>query len=85
MNPAREYNLYIRAFYYHEQVFWLCRDLAITKKTDLGMPFQDRIGRHILPIPPAPAVFDQRVIDVGAIRQKHFGNRPLLLVEAVSL
>lgn len=29
------------------------------------------IPRRILPIPPAPAVFDQHVIDVGAIGQDH--------------
>jgi hypothetical protein len=33
----------------------------------LLQPFQHRIPRRILPIPPAPTVFDQRVIDVGAI------------------
>jgi len=29
---------------------------------------QHRIPWRILPIPPAPALFDQRVINVGAIR-----------------
>ena len=29
------------------------------------------VSRGILPIPPAPAVFDQRVIDVGAIGKDH--------------
>ena len=33
----------------------------------------------------APAVFDQRAIDVGAIRQKHIGKSAPVLVEAVSL
>jgi hypothetical protein len=35
----------------------------------LLQPFKHCISWRILPIPPAPAVFDQRVIDVGAIRQ----------------
>jgi hypothetical protein len=38
-----------------------------------------------LPIPPAPAVFDQCVIGVGAIGQDHILNGALLLVVAVSL
>ena len=35
---------------------------------------QHCISRRILPIPPAPAVFDQCVIDVGAIQQEHIGK-----------
>jgi len=34
---------------------------------------------------PAPAVLDQRVIDVGAIRQEHIGKGAPVLVQAVSL
>jgi hypothetical protein len=30
-------------------------------------PFQHRIPRRILPIPPAPVIFDQCVIDIGAV------------------
>jgi hypothetical protein len=37
--------------------------------------FKDRIPQRILPVPPAPALLDQRVIDVGAIGQEHIGNR----------
>ena len=51
----------------------------------LLQPFKHRIPRRILPIPPAPAVFDQRVIDVGAIRQEHIGKGAPVLVEAVRL
>jgi hypothetical protein len=36
--------------------------------------FEHGIPWCILPIPPAPAVFDQRVIDVGAIRQEHISK-----------
>jgi hypothetical protein len=36
-------------------------------------------------MPPAPAVFDQRVIDVGAIGQDHVSNGALVLVEAIGL
>ena len=48
-------------------------------------PFKHRITRRILPIPPAPAVFDQRVIDVGPIGQDHIANGALVLVVTVSL
>lgn len=48
-------------------------------------PFQHRIPWRILPVPPAPAVFDQRVIDVGPIGQEHIGNGALVLVFAVRL
>ena len=46
-------------------------------------PFWFRITRRILPIPPAPAVFDQRVVNVGAIAQEHIGKGTLVLVLAV--
>jgi hypothetical protein len=36
-------------------------------------------------MPPTPAVFDQGVIDVGAIGQEHIGKGALVLVEAVRL
>ena len=39
----------------------------------------------ILPIPPAPTVFDQRVVDVGAIEQKHVSKGAPVLVLAVGL
>ena len=35
---------------------------------------QHRIPWCIFPIPPAPAVFDQCVIDVGAIGQEYIGT-----------
>jgi hypothetical protein len=47
--------------------------------------FENSITLRILPISPAPALFDQRVIDVGAIRQKYVGNGAPMLVEAVRL
>ena len=40
----------------------------------LLQPFQNRIIWRILSITPAPAVFDQRVSDVGPIGQKHISN-----------
>jgi len=47
-------------------------------------PFQHRIPRRILPIPPPPAVFGQRVIHVGAIKQEHLGKGTPVLVLAVN-
>jgi hypothetical protein len=41
--------------------------------------------RRILPIPPAPAFLDQRMVHIGSIRQNYIGNRAPVLVEAVSL
>jgi hypothetical protein len=38
----------------------------------------------IFSIPPAPTLFDQLVIDVGAIRQKHIGKGATALVLAIS-
>jgi hypothetical protein len=38
-----------------------------------------------LPIPPAPAAFDQRMIDVGAIEQEHVSKGAPVLVLAVGL
>jgi hypothetical protein len=39
----------------------------------------------IFPIPPAPAIFDQRVIGVGSIGQNHLADRApkLVLAECV--
>jgi hypothetical protein len=36
------------------------------------------------PIPPAPAVFDQRVVDIRAIGQEHIGNGVRVLVVAAA-
>jgi len=44
-----------------------------------------RITGRILPIPPAPAVFDQRVIDVRTIFQDHISNSSVILVLAECL
>ena len=46
-------------------------------------PFEHRFHRRILPIPPAPAVIDQHVIDVGSIRQEDITKGAPILVEAV--
>jgi hypothetical protein len=44
------------------------------------------LARRIFPIPPAPALFDQQVIDVGAIRQEHIPKgAPVLVVAADKL
>lgn len=42
-------------------------------------------ARRIFPVPPAPAVLDERVIDVSSIDQQHVGNRAPALVLAVGL
>ena len=54
----------------------------------LMLPFlasqaQDHLG--ILPIPPAPAIFDEFVIDVGTIGQEHIGKGAPVLVLPVGL
>jgi len=85
MHPARENNFYIRAFYYHEQVFWLVSGFGHHKKTDLSMPFQDRIGRRILPIPPAPALLGEFLIEIHVFEQNYIGNGTSILVVAVGL
>ena len=46
---------------------------------------QRAIPWRILPIPPASAVFDQRMIDVGAIRQKDISNGTPVPVLTVGL
>ena len=48
-------------------------------------PFQHGITWRILPIPPAPPLFDECVIDVGATRQEHMGKGAPVLVLAVGL
>ena len=40
---------------------------------------------HTVEIPPAPRVFDQLLIDMGAIEQEHAGNGAPVLVLAVGL
>jgi hypothetical protein len=40
---------------------------------------------HILPIPPTPTVFDQRVVDVGAIHREHISKGAPILVLAVGI
>ena len=40
---------------------------------------------RILPIPPAPAFFDECVIDVGAIQQEHISKGAPVLILAVGL
>jgi hypothetical protein len=40
---------------------------------------------RILPIPPAPAVFDQCVIDISSIRQKHIGKATTVFVLAMGV
>lgn len=44
---------------------------------------QHSISRRVLPIPPTPTVFDECVIEVGAIQQEHISQvAPLLLLAA---
>jgi hypothetical protein len=45
-------------------------------------PCEFCIPWRVFPIPPAPAVFDQRVIDVGALVQDHIPNDARVLVVA---
>jgi len=51
----------------------------------LLQPFQHRIPRRILSIPPAPAVFDECVVDIGAIKEEHISQGAPVLVVAVGL
>jgi len=51
----------------------------------LFKPLKLRVERYILPIPPPPAVFDQCMIDVRAIRQKSIVKDASVLVLAASL
>ena len=48
-------------------------------------PFEYCVPRRILSIPPAPAVFDQGMVDVGPIEQAYIGKGASILVEAVRL
>ena len=43
------------------------------------------IERRILPVPPAPALLDEFLIDVGAILQEYIGKCAPILVVAVGL
>jgi|SRR5215469_4695694 len=47
--------------------------------------FKDHIPRSILPVPPAPALFGQLVVDVASIREECIGHRAPVLVLAVGL
>jgi hypothetical protein len=47
--------------------------------------FENHILRREFPMPPAPTVFDELVIDVDPIRQKYIGKRPSILVLPVGL
>ncbi len=47
--------------------------------------FEHSIAWCIFSVPPAPAVFDQHVIDLGTIGQEHVSKGALVLVEAVLL
>ena len=51
----------------------------------LLQPFEYHILWRILPIPPTPAIFDERVIDVGAIQQEHISKGAPVLVLSVGL
>ena len=51
----------------------------------LLQPFQHRISWRILPIPPAPAVFDEFRIDVGSIPQEYVSKGAPILVLVVRL
>ena len=51
----------------------------------LLQPFKYGIPWRVLPIPPAPAVFDECVVDVRAIAQEHVSQRAPELVLAVGL
>lgn len=51
----------------------------------LLQPFQHRVCRRILPIPPTPTVFDQRMVDVSAIQQEDVSKGAPVSVLAVGL
>ena len=63
-------------------------DRPISLSCSLALPsptFQHRIHWRIFPIPPAPALFDQHVIDVGAVGQEDLRKGASVLVVAVGL
>ena len=43
------------------------------------------VSPGVLPVPPAPAIIHELMIDVGTIREKDIGQRPPIFVLAVSL
>jgi hypothetical protein len=43
------------------------------------------VSRDIPPIPPVPAVFNQRVVDVRSVQQEHVSKGAPVLVETVRL
>ncbi len=49
----------------------------------LTRPFQHRIPRRILPIPPAPALLDEFLIEIHPIGQDHVSKGARVLVVAV--
>jgi len=51
----------------------------------LLQPLKHRIARRILPIPPAPAVYDERVIGVCAVLEEHNGDGAPVLVLTMRL
>src|SRR5215831_1417018 len=51
----------------------------------LLQPFKDCISRRILSIQPAPAVFNEYVVDVVAIEQEHISKGAPVLVLVVGL
>ena len=51
----------------------------------LLQPFKHRISRRILPIPPAPALLDEFLIEVHPIGQDHIPKDAFVLVVAVGL
>jgi len=65
--------------------------LRISPQASLGFSccllqlFEISIPWCIFSLPPAPAVFGEHLIDVGAIGQDPFSNRALVLVEAKRL
>lgn len=47
--------------------------------------FEHRISRRILPLPLAPALSDEFLIEIRPIGQEYIGNRAFILVVAISL
>ncbi|MEO7860301.1 MAG: hypothetical protein ABIU05_07615 [Nitrospirales bacterium] len=57
----------------------------LVSRVSFSNPFKDCIYRSLLPIPPAPALIDQLMIDVHTIGQDHIGQCSLVFVLVVSL
>ena len=64
---------------------WISPQSSLSLSCFLLQSFEDDIARRIRPIPPAPALLDEFLIDVCSIRQDYVSKGALVLVLAVRL